>query len=148
MSNKAKSALLLVLVLILGVFIGMQGTLAYMRLQVRDVRWERPGPPIQPMLEHIIQPTPEQRKELEEIIDRYAERLQHLSLDYRQETRALLDSMQQEIEPLLTEEQKQRLEERRRRRPGGEWRRGPGPRFDGRPPFREFPDSLPRAPQN
>ena len=65
MSNKVKSALLLVAMLILGVFIGMQGTLAYMRFQVRDVRWERPGPPIRPMLEHIIQPTPQQRKELQ-----------------------------------------------------------------------------------
>lgn len=63
----------------------------------------------------FLEPTAEQRAELQPIIERYADQMGEQWKAHRQERRALVEAMHQEIKPLLTESQIERLDEFSRR---------------------------------
>jgi hypothetical protein len=81
-------------------------------------------------LEEVIDPDPGQAKVIREILTRYGESLHEITSRHRSETKAVFDSMAAELAPILTEDQKDRLD-RRKRFPGpvpGDKRRAhPGP---------------------
>jgi hypothetical protein len=58
-----------------------------------------------------LQPTEEQKKLLEPIVNQYSEKMSLLVQDNRARRKALIDSLHQEIRPLLTEEQISQLED-------------------------------------
>lgn len=89
----------------------------------------------------IIDPTPEQRKRLDPIMLKFAEKNRELILDFRQEATRLMDEHWKEIRPLLNEEQLHRIEEhekwsraywRSRRGTGSEWNRSYNRQGQGR----------------
>ncbi len=151
MKTKTKSIILLVVIFLLGAFLGIVAdrTLIEHRLRQRFVRAEDPEI-MKRILFRIVQPRDEQREEIETVLDKYSKRLNSMRLSMRQETTTLLDSLKNEIEPLLTAEQKQRLEDHKQKmmrfgRPKFPFRRPGEPnlrdRFDphNRPPA---PDSF------
>mgnify|MGYP001433485070 CR=1 FL=1 len=67
------------------------------------------------LLNRIVQPDDSQRSEIQQIMDDYRPQFEDTMLRHREEVRALIDSLQQEIDPLLTDQQRERLQERRDR---------------------------------
>ena len=61
----------------------------------------------------VIDPDEEQLQEIEPIIDKYTERTSELTEKYYEDFSATMDSMHNELEPILTEDQKERLLKRR-----------------------------------
>lgn len=83
-------------------------------------------------LERIIRPDEEQREEIQRIMADYRPRFEETMSRHRGEIATLIDSLEQQIDPMLTEEQRERLSERRDR--GGRFfdrRRMRGRRPDG-----------------
>ena len=72
----------------------------------------------------FIEPDAAQREQLEPIIRRYAGRMGEQWKTHRQERRALVDAMHEEIKPLLSEEQLKKLDEFSRRVRGRRDRNG------------------------
>jgi len=146
MSIHFKTAVIILATLFIGVVIGYFGN-----------NLLRPHPPFPrhefgefnrflELHERILQPTETQREALRPILEKYFKIFKENAMKNRSEMMQLVDEMQKEIDPILTPEQRQRLEQRRdfaRRK--GPFRRGkdqpfPPREFDGdpepeRPPF-------------
>jgi hypothetical protein len=65
-------------------------------------------------LEGRIKPSPSQAGEVEAILNKYADRLDSLRTSQRKEAEAIFDSLDTELAPVLTPEQRERLESQRR----------------------------------
>ena len=61
----------------------------------------------------VIDPDEDQFDKIDPIIDKYAERTSEITDKYFEEFSTILDSMRIELEPILTDKQKERLRERR-----------------------------------
>ena len=61
----------------------------------------------------VIDPDEDQFNKIDPIIDKYAERTSEITDKYFEEFSVILDSMRIELEPILTDKQKVRLQERR-----------------------------------
>ena len=61
----------------------------------------------------VIDPDEVQLKEIEPIIDKYTERTSEITEKYYEDFSATMDSMHNELDPILTEDQKERLSKRR-----------------------------------
>ena len=90
------------------------------------------------LLERVIQPTPEQREKIDKILEKYADNIADKRRQAMKETAVLMDSLRSELEPILTEQQKIRLEEHRQRFEFREERRRQFSR-PMKPPFDEPP---------
>ena len=88
----------------------------------------------------ILDPDAEQKQAVEQIIERYAPRFGETFARHRQEMQSLIGSLHQELDPVLTEAQREQLNRRRMR----------GDRLmdgrHGRGPFRERRGAEPRLP--
>jgi len=118
MNVRFKTTLILLATLLIGVIIGAAGTRAYLR-----TKWKQRASMSKVGLrdgfiafnERILQPEDSQRDTLRQILDKYFEKFNAVSQGHRMEMRALIDSMNSEMDPILTEEQRERLAERMRR---------------------------------
>jgi Spy/CpxP family protein refolding chaperone len=87
----------------------------------------------------VLDPTPEQMEQIRPILQQHARQNKELLKHHRSEQQALFLELENELRPLLTDEQMEKLEELKHRwqerftRPGGHGR-GPGHR-GGPPPF-------------
>jgi len=85
-------------------------------------------------MEQDIRPDASQVEPIREVLTKYASRFEAINGQYHVAMAALADSLHQELAPLLTAEQKARLEEGRRRAgrrlppPGGPPEQDPGPK--------------------
>jgi len=88
----------------------------------------------------ILDPDAEQKQAVEQIIERHAPRFGETFARHRQEMQSLIGSLHQELDPVLTEAQREQLNRRRMR----------GDRLmdgrHGRGPFRERRGAEPRLP--
>lgn len=131
MTPRAKSALLLIGTLLIGIVLGVLlharlseqriERLAFLRSQRGFVRF----------MERAIEPRDEeQRQAIRAVLERAAQRMAEHQTESRREARVILDSTRAELRALLTDEQLRQLEEhlefRREYRPG-RGRRGPPP---------------------
>lgn len=88
----------------------------------------------------VLDPTPEQMEQIRPILQRHAQQNRELLDHHRSEQRLLFQELEDELRPILTEEQMEKLELLKRRwdqrfmGPGGRHGRGPGHR-GGPPPF-------------
>jgi hypothetical protein len=79
--------------------------------QVQKVREIGQAPGFQRHLLQFLEPDVDQQKQLEPIISRYAEQMGTQWREHRAERKALVDAMHEEIKPLLTNEQLQKLDD-------------------------------------
>lgn len=79
--------------------------------QVQKVREIGQAPGFQRHLLRFLEPSDEQREQLEPIISRYAQQMGDQWREHRTERKALVDAMHAEIKPLLTSEQLQKLDD-------------------------------------
>ena len=152
MNTKLKSAILLLLTLLIGVIVGVLGSRLYMERRVTKFMAMRNERFFQHRVEALLQPKPEQMDTLKTILDKYQPKFMQLNRRFRAESRAILDSLHKELEPVLTDEQLQRLKERRgmppfgrpfgRQHPDGPFGKPPGMRG----PRGRIPPGIPPEP--
>lgn len=133
MRARTKSVLILSATLLIGIVLGgvISGAIVNRRLQqLTELR--RPGG-FEFFLEHAIQPEDEQQAEaIHDVLERMGPRFHEILERSHTEMEALRDTVRAELEPILTEEQKERLEAHTRMRPG--LMRPPGLRGPRPPP--------------
>jgi len=134
MSIQWKSTFIIVATLVIGVLIGVFLAGPVLHHRMRPHVADRGPESFTPMLERIIQPSPDQQEAVRAVLDKHSARLEGLHEDFRAAMVATMDSLRKDLEPILTDEQKARLDERREHfRHFTEGRPGPRGRFP-RPP--------------
>ena len=132
MSSRARIAAVLIATLVLGMVVGALGFSVYQRHRFRDaLSLARPAL-FTARLQRAIGPVEEERRErIGAVLRRVDERMRAHRIARDRERRAQLDSIRAALHPLLTDEERRRLErhlERHKR-----WmRRGPAPHRGGR----------------
>jgi len=110
MSPSAKSLFIIAATLIVGGLVGAFTTAAVNNHRMEQLGAMRYQEGFIHAAEAVIVPTDEaQRERLRPVLQHAAARRAALWHTYRTERRVLLDSMREELAPLLTEEQRQRL---------------------------------------
>lgn len=116
--------------LLVGVLIGALATGAILNQRVEELQALRRQGGVVRFMERIIEPTDaRQRAELRAVLDEFASRQMEIRQATFEEHRALFNTLREELDEILTPEQKQDLRawmDRESRR---------GPRFVGPPPF-------------
>lgn len=139
MTAQTKSALLLVATLVVGILIGAFATSAVINNRMEELRSLRERRGFSDRMIEVIQPRDNaQRTAIEAVLERSHERYNRARRSFGEDMRTVRDSMEAELLPLLSEDQKTRLEEwatrdrklRQRRGQSGDERRRP----DHRPP--------------
>ncbi len=132
MKMGTKTVLVILITLIIGMVIGALITGAFTRHRIgRFMSMREPGR-LGAHVERIIDPDESQREAVRAILQRHSEQFLKLHSRFEGEMLALRDSLKKDLDPILTEEQKARLE-RGPRHPGsfrGKGRR-PGPPLRG-----------------
>ncbi len=143
MKTETKTVSILIFIFILGILLGVviDRTIVENQMKNRMKRFRNPGM-IGFLLERVILPTPEQRIKIEKILDKYADRMFQARQQAMENVAVTMDSLRKALEPILTEEQKKRMEEHRMRfeyrgRGKGRFPGPKGPPFD-EPPGRPF----------
>jgi len=130
MNVRIKTSIIILITLLIGVVTGVliDRTIMRNQFQQKFAGMRRPQGMIL-MLERIIKPDESQYQELREILKRYSQKLHQIGEMSRLEMNTVMDSLKTELDPILTDEQKDRLQSRIERLRSG---RGTGPPF-GRP---------------
>ncbi|NOZ62137.1 MAG: hypothetical protein GXO74_10685 [Calditrichaeota bacterium] len=146
MNTKTKSVFVLIAVFVLGVVLGIvvDRTIVESQMRRRFLRAQGPGM-ARVVLERIIQPTPGQKAQIDSILEKYGERFQKLRAATRMKTLNLMDSMRVEIEPILTNEQKEQMQQHIERMRRGAMRERPFEKGRWRN-FRRPPEERPPEP--
>lgn len=134
-SPRTKSIALLVATLLLGIVLGAVLNAWWARERFERLRRLRTPGGFEQIVIRTLKPTsPEQRRNIEAVVGRTAQRLDSLRTRHWSEVRATVDSMRVDLEPILTDEQRKTLTRRIRMH-----RHRSGFRPPGRPPG---PDSI------
>lgn len=128
MTDRTKSALLIVATLVIGMVLGslVTGAIANRRL---DSLAEARGRMSAFFVDAIEPESEEQAEAIRKVLDGAAPRFKEIFESTRGEMKRLSDSVMAELDPILTDAQKERLEKRMRFRP----RRPPPPGMRGPP---------------
>ncbi len=141
MKNQYKSVLVLVVTLFIGMILGalIHGTIMQKRIKDTAFRMRAPFGLLH-ILEDVVDLDDSQQEAVREILKKHQERMSRS----RREVRAMMDSLRKELEPILTQEQLERLNNRPWFPRGKELPPPPFPRM--RPGMRRrpppHPDSL------
>ena len=142
MRTQSKTTIILISIFILGILLGVVVDRTVVENQMKKRYMQMRGPRILGFfIERVIQPTPEQREKIDKILEKYVDNIADKRQQVMKETAVLMDSLRSELEPILTEEQKIRLEEHRQKFEFREGRRGQF-RRPMRPPFEEPPPDF------
>ncbi len=152
MNVKAKTAVIIIITLIIGIFLGAMLNRALLRHRIRKAFSMHKPDRLVYFMEEMIQPDADQRDQLRAIMEKHAESMQEMRQRFFSEMQAEREAFLKDIDPLLTPEQKKRLKKGPRgffpgRRPFPD-RRGPWPDRDRprpqhkRPPKEKPPDKL------
>jgi len=142
MKTNTKTVLIIVGTLLIGIVIGALGSgFVVHRFGPRMAEVRHREIFVERMVE-LIDPTPEQEPKVRDILTRHAEEFSELAEGFHEEASALLDSLRSELDPVLTEEQRARLEEKHEKFGRGFKRGGPRPghKPGDRPPPPPPPD--------
>lgn len=115
MKLQVKSALIIIGTLVIGMILG--GLISGMiRHQMHGKMADGPrGDRFERMMNRIIQPDESQAARLQIVMDRYAPKFSDQHRRHSDEMRKLVDSLNVELEPILTEEQINRLQKWKKR---------------------------------
>jgi hypothetical protein len=138
MKTDTKTGLIIVATLLIGILIGALGSGFMVHRFARRMADMRHRDMFVERMIELIQPAPEQEAEVRDILTRHAEEFTKLADGFQEDTAALFDSLRSELDPVLTDEQKERMEERHERL-------GKFLRHGHRPPH-DKPGGAPRRP--
>lgn len=150
MNIKAKTTLIIIITLIIGIVLGALLNRAFMHLRIRRA-FDTVNPSrFMVMLERAIGPNPDQKKLVKEILQKHAKDVAELRKNLSDGMQSSFASMRKDLDSVLTSEQKERLEKMMKdRRPWMRRNRRSLPRRDGpflRPQRKLLPDK--KLPQN
>ncbi len=154
MTVQTKSSLILLVTLLLGIMIGALGMNFYKNQRMVQFKDFREREMFMGLHERIIQPHSEaQRDSIMQVLDKYLPRFKELHEKNKDEIAVIIDSLQNDLKPILSEEQWQRLIERRERmdRWGGPDKFGPPPGdrpFPGPHEGKDWKDRRPPGPND
>jgi hypothetical protein len=124
MNAKWKITLYLVITLIIGIVIGAMLNRALVQKRIKNIFKTEIGSLLIRDAERVLAPmSPAQKELIRQILDKHAEKLSEIHERFGNEIQAAFKSLREEIDPLLTAEQKKQLEGM----------------FPGPPPFRRHP---------
>ena len=136
MTDRTKSALLIGGTLVLGMIVGGLFNAALVNRRFNEVALLRSPLGLAFRIEEVIQPESEEQADaIRAILDEAAPKFMEVFADSRERIRSLTDSIMTELEPILSDEQMERLHrDMRMRREPPAFMRGPrdGPRPGGR----------------
>jgi hypothetical protein len=110
MNVKLKMTFVILATLILGIIIGAMLSRVLIQNRIRNIISKRNPAVFVPFFEDRIEPRPRQSNEIREILRKYAKRIDEIHANFRVELESSFESLRTELEPLLTPEQKKRLE--------------------------------------
>lgn len=111
MSAKWKIILHLIVTLIIGIVIGAMLNRALVQKRIKNIFKTEIGSLLIRDAERVLPPmSPEQRKLIREILDKHAKQLSEIHERFGNEIQSAFKSLREEIDPLLTAEQKKQLE--------------------------------------
>jgi len=127
MNLQLKSTLIVLATFVLGIWIGFFGDrwLRHPR-PFNTQQMRRPEGFIQFNMD-LIQPSSQQKDTVHAILSKYYQKFSFVDLRHRKDLTALVDSMYADLSPILTREQRERLQHRRPGRPPQEFGGGPRP---------------------
>ncbi|KPL18934.1 MAG: hypothetical protein AMJ92_05505 [candidate division Zixibacteria bacterium SM23_81] len=145
MKIETKTYIIIVVTLVIGMVIGSLITGAVLRHRVRRFVNLRHPEHLTTRIEELIGPDESQREAVHEILMKHSEQFLEIHSHFESEMLALRDSLRKDLDPILTDGQKKRLERQpkppkylRGRRPGPSRWREPGhqppPSEPGPPP--------------
>ncbi len=134
MTTKTKTAMIIVATLVIGIVIGALGSGFVVHRFAGRPRDMRHREVFVERMVKLIDPAPDKEDEIRGILTRHAELFNEITDDFHRETSALFDSLRTELDSVLTEEQRARLEERRQKL---------GPSRHGKPGERRRPPPAP-----
>ena len=150
MNMKVKTTVVIIITLIIGIVLGAMLNRTFLHQRIRRA-FDAVNPNRFTMiLERAIDPTAEQKKQIREILQKHSKDISDLRKNLRDGMQSSLQSLQKELDFVLTPEQKERLEKMMREREPWMRRDGkPWPRRDGPfpKPQRKFPPEK-KVPQN
>ena len=115
MSPRSRAVVIVICTLLIGVAIGTLIVAPMLaRHHFRRVARLRTTDGFVSRLEETIEPGPGQAEAVRGILTRYGKEFNRVTLEHRTELSAMLDSMKAELDPILTEEQKERLARKKR----------------------------------
>lgn len=118
MSDKAKAITTAIAVLLVGIAIGalvVGPSIARSHFRHAERMHGREG--FVAAMEGRIKPSPDQADTVKAVLTKYGERLDALRATQRKEAEVIFDSLDTELAPILTPEQKERFESRHRHAP-------------------------------
>jgi uncharacterized membrane-anchored protein YhcB (DUF1043 family) len=118
MNTKAKVALIIIVTLVIGIVLGAMLNRAFLRHRIQRAFADRNPAGMVSFIERNIRPTPEQREQIREILEKHRKKSAEMREKYMMDMQAEFESMEAELNPILTPEQKNRLKRRLR----GPWR--------------------------
>ncbi len=142
MNMKVKTTLIIIATLIIGIIFGALLSRAYLHHRIRRAFVMVDPNRFMPFFEQIIDPTPEQSDQIRKIIRKHANDVLEIRNDFEARMSSSFESLQKNLDSVLTPEQKDRLEKMmRERRPRMRRDMPPFPRRDG--PYPEPPPKFP-----
>lgn len=109
MKNTAKSTLILIITLLLGILIGGFGHRAYMRSYFNQLHTLRANRGVERMLLRRIDPTEEQRPKVEKVVQKYGTKIDSMRQKHHKQSRKMITTLMAELKPLLTKSQLERV---------------------------------------
>ncbi len=140
MNTKVKIALIIIVTLVIGIVLGAMLNRAFLRHRIQRAFADRNPVGMVSFIERNIRPTEEQREQIRVILEKHRKNSADMREKFMKEMQAEFESLEAELDPILTPEQKNRLKRRLR----GPWRDPRG--FPDRPGPRRKPprDKLPK----
>lgn len=138
MNTKAKVALIIIVTLVIGIVLGAMLNRAFLRNRIQRAFADRNPTGMVSFIERNIRPTPEQREQIREILEKHRKKSVEMREKFMMDMQAEFESMEAELDPILTPEQKNRL----KRRLHGTWK-DRGRFLDRRGPRRKPPGEKP-----
>lgn len=148
MREKLKATGLLTLTLTLGVTLGVIGSRTVFEKRARDFQPRKQ--PLSTRIPEKLRLDEEQAQEMAPILEKYDALFEEMHQRHQSEIKLMRQSIKKEIEPHLTDEQKNRMQQHRRRRHG---RRGRKAHFNterkkGQQQRNNQENKQPRGPQD
>lgn len=114
MKIETKTSFILLITLLIGMAIGFLLNMVFLSRKVDQFRNLHQTRGFIHLFEGLIEPTESQHDTLQQVLKTYYQRFHDLRMQHIDELRTLIDSLQTDLMPILTEEQKRRLNKKRR----------------------------------
>jgi hypothetical protein len=111
MTTRSKTTFIILGTLIIGMVIGALASGMWRQKRIEKFDRMQPRRQFIETIENIIKPDDVQRKAIEKVLEKHFEHVAKIRERHEQEMMASFDSLKQELDSLLTEEQVKRLEE-------------------------------------